>query len=1081
MAVLFVSHSSKDDQAANALERWLHANGFTDVFVDHQSLAGGDKWRDELRASAAACRVVICLVSENWLTSDECYGEFAAATYTMGKRIIPLFLLRSGSDLGEAPKKRLANVCAEDQGINLEPCLGTDGALDLEADRSVAARLVAGLRAAGALARVGLDPGVFPIDPRSPPFPGLASFGDDDADAALFYGRSREIAHVLEELRKMRAEHDTRPLVILGASGAGKSSLLKAGIIPRLRREAPAWLPLRSFRPGANPLLNFADAFARTYANFNKVEAAVAIRDRLLEAWSRAERDEHQDLTVAGVTTLASTLEAEGHKLRAAAGRAGASILVSVDQAEEVARAEDKGADVLADYLHAAAVATQTGWQLAFTIRSDSFPELQSHRRFRGLEARGYDLRPLPVFRFDSVIEEPARRYGVKVEDELVDVLMQDAPQEDALPLLAFAMQRLWPYAASGTLTKDNYRKVGGLKGLIEDAAERALRGIAPNQDVPVPSGAPPQRLVEMAARAFVPALAQINEQGATIRRVVDWARFDHEEQALLTNFAEWRLVVRKGEGDTEGGTVEVAHEALFREWSRLQSWLEPERARLEALRSLQTAALAWDRHGRKAGFLDHRRGRLSEARSLARNERYRARLGDVELGYLAACRSAERIREFRTDAGALAILLAAGLTYIGLADSGVAVFGAGSLQRLIDRYGISFFRPVHSYAEIERAAAPARNFISDRIHREWTEKRWHITHDTRTIGPKASLRVWISSQAMSAVFHSLDPQSTNLQDHLDALMAPFAANDLVEVGGKKFGWLRDDFDYPLAQPATWTLAALAIAWGSAPLGNDLRERLLTKLDYTQTVAEMYRPLDDGGWNALPQQDHEEEHSTYVTTLAFLAMLEVRQAGLGWHGDRLQLDAMLRASAAWLAEQFDDQNALPGWRVHVNDAGSASTGVVSDGLTLQIYSELLRAEEEANIPIPAQILAAIPRHLDLLLGRANDYPTSTGTIWRNFTNIDGSHLTRTINEEYLWHPWAIECAVRWLRRLQRVDGTPEAKVQARRVLGYLVVDLGTKKLGATALERNVLYEDSEELYALGTLLSYLSANKEGSD
>ena len=69
---------------------------------------------------------------------------------------------------------------------------------------------------------------------------------------------------------------------------------------------------------------------------------------------------------------------------------------------------------------------------------------------------------------------------------------MEDAPKEDALPLLAFALQRLWrQYAASGALTRSNYDKVGGLRGLIEDAAERALRGLAPEEDVPLPSGPP--------------------------------------------------------------------------------------------------------------------------------------------------------------------------------------------------------------------------------------------------------------------------------------------------------------------------------------------------------------------------------------------------------------------------------------------------------------------------------------------------------------------------------------------------------------------------------------------------------------
>jgi hypothetical protein len=259
----------------------------------------------------------------------------------------------------------------------------------------------------------------------------------------LFYGRSREIAHTLEDLRSMRALNDQRPLVIQGASGAGKSSLLKAGIISRLRREAPAWLPLRAFRPGADPLLNFAEALAGTFADFGRTEAHGVIRDRLMGVWSKAERADKGDLTPGGLAVLEAGLEAEGQALRNAAARPNASILISVDQAEEMARADGKSGEALADYLRAALGTTRSPWQLAFTIRTDSFPELQSHRRFQNLEARGYDLRALPVFRFDSVVEEPAKRYGVEVDNVLVDALMDDAPKEDALPLLAFALQRL--------------------------------------------------------------------------------------------------------------------------------------------------------------------------------------------------------------------------------------------------------------------------------------------------------------------------------------------------------------------------------------------------------------------------------------------------------------------------------------------------------------------------------------------------------------------------------------------------------------------------------------------------------------
>jgi formylglycine-generating enzyme required for sulfatase activity len=666
VAVLFVSHSSKDDAAATSLEAWLRVNGFTDLFVDHQSLAGGTKWREELRASAGACRVVVCLITENWLASNECFNEFRAAWY-MGKRIIPLLLLTLSPDRSEEAGKRLAEVCAEYQGVDLNSCLRPDQVLDLEADGNVANRLKVGLRAAGALSRVGLDPEAFEIDRklRPMPFPGLTSFGDDDADAALFYGRSRETAQAMDALRQMRAAAERRPFVILGASGSGKSSLLKAGIIPRLRREAPAWLPMRAFRPGADPLLNFAEALARSLADFGKVEAYGVIRDRLLDVWSKAPRDEN-GLTPAGHAAVETALEAEGKKLRAAADRGSATILVSIDQAEELARADGDSAEALSDYLRAGLTTTASSWQLAFTIRTDSFPELQGHRRFQDLEARGYDLRSIPVFRLESVVEEPANRYGVEIDPHLVEALTEDAPKEDALPLLAFALQRLWrQYAASGSLTKDNYDKVGGLKGIIEDAAERALRRLTPEQDVALPTAPPAKQLLDLTASTFVPALAQINDQGATIRRIAAWSGFSNEQQELLSHFDRWRLVVRKAEAD--GGTVEVGHEALFREWTRLKGWLEPERARLEALRSLQIDALTWDRNGRDEAFLNHRGKRLAEAMALSEIEGYRKHLGVLEFDYLAACQAAERLERRRTRrmqaaVGVLAFGIVAGL-----------------------------------------------------------------------------------------------------------------------------------------------------------------------------------------------------------------------------------------------------------------------------------------------------------------------------------------------------------------------------------------------------------------------------------
>ena len=340
--------------------------------------------------------------------------------------------------------------------------------------------------------------------------------------------------------------------------------------------------------------------------------------------------------------------------------------MIGVDQAEELARAEGESGEALADYLRAALASETHDWQLAFTIRTDSFPELQRHRRFQDLEARGYDLRALPVFRFNDVVEDPAKRYGVEIDPAMIDALMEDAPKEDALPLLAFAMQRLWrQYGSSGALTEANYHAVGGLTGLIEDAAERALSGIEPEHDVPRSPGRLSQRLDDLAAATFVPPLAEINDQGATIRRVSKWADFSEDQQELLSRFDRWRLVVRKVT-EADDGTVEVAHEALFREWGRLKDWLEPERHRLEALRALTVAASAWDRQGRSPTYLAHVDKRLAEAHELAANPRFKERLGPIEIAYLEASQKAERlsrarVRRMKMAVGALAVMLALG------------------------------------------------------------------------------------------------------------------------------------------------------------------------------------------------------------------------------------------------------------------------------------------------------------------------------------------------------------------------------------------------------------------------------------
>ncbi len=289
MSTVFVSHSSQDDLLTEQLSAWMTSNGFTDIFVDHTRLRTGDRWAEALRNAQSTCRIILCIVTPSWLLSDECFSEFLAGWYA-GKRIMPLLCVRDAL-LDNRQRARLSRLLAEDQGFDLTD-IGAPNELDFEANPQLTEALVAGLRAGGALSKVGLDPYAFEVNVAKlpEPFPGLESFGDDDTDAAIFFGRSPEIAACLEDLRGMRASGDRRIYAILGASGSGKSSLMKAGVLPRLRRE-PAWLVMRAFRPGSDPLYNFADAIARTSADLNIFWAPGSIHEELLAAWRHAGAD----------------------------------------------------------------------------------------------------------------------------------------------------------------------------------------------------------------------------------------------------------------------------------------------------------------------------------------------------------------------------------------------------------------------------------------------------------------------------------------------------------------------------------------------------------------------------------------------------------------------------------------------------------------------------------------------------------------------------------------------------------------------------------------------------------------------
>jgi formylglycine-generating enzyme required for sulfatase activity len=675
MAVAFISRAIDDSKLVQSLVAVLHMSGAGELYPTDAEPVSYDTWDAQLLAWTGRCQAVILVVTKSWLASAECYGQFRAAWY-MGKRIIPILFLPNRPEEGTAEARRLAELLSETQALDLASSIAPDGALALRPDASLTAQINWILRSAGVLNDVGLDPTVFDVDrsTKPSPFPGLASYGDTDGDAAVFFGRDREIGLVLEELRRMHAEADYRPLVILGASGSGKSSLLKAGVLPRLRRETPAWLAVRAFRPGPNPLFSFAQALSRSLESYQNTTAPSHIYARLSKAWETAsqqprEQDEsgkRKPLGRVAKATLIDALNNEFFSLRQAAQLPNACILISVDQAEELVRAVD-ASNAFSELIGICLDQQSLNARLALTIRSDSFPALQADRWFEGLECRAFDLRAMNKHNYHDVIAAPAERYGVRVDPLLIEALINAAPSSDALPLVAFAMQRLWERSSiSGVIGISDYEQFDGLLGLLEDAAERALRGIN-NPDDQLPKTKPPANLTQLATRTFVPALVDINETGQMIKRVAPRGVFDEDQLEFLSRFEHWRLLIA-GTDSVGGHTLEVAHEALFREWSRFREWVEPERSNLEVLRQVRSAAQTWVKRGRDHDYLPHRaHERLSRTMSLLANERYRQRLGPDDHAYLEACREAfdrdrRQRRRVRAVLGALGALIALGI-----------------------------------------------------------------------------------------------------------------------------------------------------------------------------------------------------------------------------------------------------------------------------------------------------------------------------------------------------------------------------------------------------------------------------------
>jgi WD40 repeat protein len=570
MARIFLSHSSRDAVAAAEMRNWLLAQGFDAPFLDfdkHSGIPPGADWEQVLYSEIERAQAILLLLTRHWQDSKWCFAEFTQAR-ALGKPVLPVIAgpLVSASEM----------VATDVQALNL---LGNrPGALEHLKQRLSEITL--------------LFQGGLGWDPSRPPYPGLAALQEEDG--AVYFGRDEEIRQVIERLNARRSLGSGGLLVILGASGAGKSSLLRAGVLPRLRSSGKRWVVPPPFRPERRPL----DALA---LSLDQALGGTMGWQALSTSLRQALRDGRQQ----------GLLLQLANDLRARNGANEATILLAIDQAEELFQQSDAGERDLLIHLLNAALGQDLPYQAVMTLRSDGLSALQAEDKLR-LRYEQVSLAPLAMERIDQVILGPARVAGLKVEPSLVQRAVRDAGSGDSLPLLAFTLRELYDRSAPDhQLTASAYEALGDasfglspLENAVRAAAERALLALQPDQ-----------AQLQALRDAFVPGLVRVNEKGNYARQPQEWSEISPQASPLLKALVAARVLALREERGVL--LVEVAHEALLSKWPLLRGWLDEDRQFLIDCRNLEAARREWQEapaHSRDGLLLSG--ARLGRARS---------------------------------------------------------------------------------------------------------------------------------------------------------------------------------------------------------------------------------------------------------------------------------------------------------------------------------------------------------------------------------------------------------------------------------------------------------------------------------
>jgi serine/threonine protein kinase len=390
------------------------------------------------------------------------------------------------------------------------------------------------------------------VRPRANPYKGLRAF--DETDAADFHGRDRLVAELVAHL----SQPESRMLGVVGPSGSGKSSVVRAGVIPALRHDgvpgSSSWF-ITTMIPGTRPFEALETALLRIAVN-----PPAALLDQL--------RDGDRGIL---------------RSVRRVVPDDGGVVAIVIDQFEELFTG-DVDHDPFLRALAVAVTEARSPLRVLLTLRADFYDRPLRHPELAPLLKRHtVAVTPLVPDELERAITTPAAAVGVGFERGLVAEIVADVNHEPgALPLLQYALTEVFDAAAGDTITIEAYRSIGGLTGALARRAEELWQAADTGE--------------QRAARRLFGRLITLGEGTEDTRRRARLIELgtDPSTRAAIARLGAARLLTFDHDPATREPTIELAHEALIREWPRLRGWLDDDRDTLRTHRHLTTAARSW-------------------------------------------------------------------------------------------------------------------------------------------------------------------------------------------------------------------------------------------------------------------------------------------------------------------------------------------------------------------------------------------------------------------------------------------------------------------------------------------------------